>query len=114
MTTSTPAPDELTADEPWTITHHGQVATLQIRCNLEADDAFPLRRALSALTDAGCTELVFDLDDVSYIAHSAQAVIQDECKERKVTLRGINNRLRRVLRTDSVQLLDSVVEESAA
>jgi hypothetical protein len=68
---------------------------------------------LSELTDAGCTELVFDLVDVSYIAHSAQAVILDDSKQRKIILRGINKRLRRVLRTDSVQLL-AAVEESAA
>jgi hypothetical protein len=110
----TPTPEEPTSDEPWSITCADHVATIRLRCNIEADDAFPLRSALSALTDAGCTELVFELGDVSYIAHSAQAVIRDDSKHRKITVRDITTRLRRVLRTDSVQLLEAVIEESAA
>lgn len=103
-------PDE---SEPWSITCNDEVATVRILRDLDADDAFPLRNALAKLT-AGCTALVFDVDGAMYIAHSAQAVIRDECKGRKVAMRGITDRLRRVLRTDSVQLLEAVVEEPAA
>jgi hypothetical protein len=103
-------PDE---PEAWSVTCNDAVATVRILRDLDADDAFPLRNALAKLT-AGCTTLVFDVGDALYIAHSAQAVIRDECKGRKVAMRGITDRLRRVLRTDSVQLLDAVVEEPAA
>ena len=100
-------------DEPWSITRKDDVATIRILRDLDADVAFPLRNALAELT-VGCTALVFDVSKALYIAHSVQAVIRDECKERKVAMRGISDRLRRVLRTDSVQLLAAVVEEPAA
>jgi hypothetical protein len=103
-------PDE---PEAWSVACKNGVATIRILRDLDADDAFPLRNALAKLT-ADCTALVFDVGDALYIAHSAQAVIRDECKGRKVAMRGITDRLRRVLRTDSVQLLDAVVEEPAA
>ena len=109
MTTTDDAPEEAA----WSVTCHEGVATIRILRDLDADDAFPLRNALAKLT-ADCTSLVFDVGDALYIAHSAQAVIRDECKGRKVAIRGITDRLRRVLRTDSVQLLDAVVEEPAA
>jgi hypothetical protein len=104
-------------DEPqedaWSITCSGEQATIRLLRDLDADDAFPLRNAIAALT-TGCTALVFDVSDSLYIAHSAQVVIRDECKTRKVAMRGITDRLRRVLRTDSVQLLEAVAEEPAA
>ena len=102
-----------TLDVPWSVTCSNDVATIHILRDLDADDAFPLRNALAELT-TGCTALVFDVGEVLYIAHSVQAVILDECKGRKVVMRGITDRLRRVLRTDSVQLLAAVVEEPAA
>lgn len=101
------------SDEPWSVTCSDQIATIRLLRDLDADDAFPLRNALAELT-AGCTELVFDVGEALYIAHSAQAVIRDECKGRKVAMRGITDRLRRVLRTDNVQLLAAVIEEPAA
>jgi hypothetical protein len=103
------------ADEPeaWSVTCKDGLATVRILRDLDADDAFPLRNALAKLT-AGCTAMVFDVGKALYIAHSAQVVIRDECKARTVAMRGISDRLRRVLRTDSVQLLDAVVEEPAA
>jgi hypothetical protein len=107
------AVDDLDEPDPWSVTCKDEVATVRILRDLDADDAFPLRNALAKLT-AGCTALVFDVGEALYIAHSAQAVIRDECKGRKVAMRGITDRLRRVLRTDSVQLLDAVVEEPAA
>ncbi|MEY2420357.1 MAG: hypothetical protein QOI95_424 [Acidimicrobiaceae bacterium] len=100
-------------DEAWSVTCTNDLATIRLLRDLDADDAFPLRNALAKLT-AGCSALVFDVGEALYIAHSAQAVIRDECKARKVAMRGISDRLRRVLRTDSVQLLDAVVEEPAA
>jgi len=105
-------PDE-SFDDAWTITDAGGQATIQLLRDLDADDAFPLRNAL-AKVGVDATTLVFDVGAAFYIAHSAQVVIRDECKTRTVALRGINERLRRVLRTDSVQLLDAVVEEPAA
>lgn len=101
-------------DEAWSVTCSDQLATIRLLRDLEADDAFPLRSKLSELTADGCTELVFDVGEATYIAHSAQAVIRDDCKGRKVAMRGITERLRRVLRTDSVQLLSAVIEEPAA
>ena len=109
MTVADDQPD----DEAWSVTCDEGVATVRLLRDLDADDAFPLRNALAKLT-AGCTTLLFDVGDALYIAHSAQAVIRDECKTRKVAMRGITDRLRRVLRTDSVQLLDAVIEEPAA
>jgi hypothetical protein len=103
-------PDE---PEAWSITCADELATIRILRDLDADDAFPLRNAIAKLA-SGCTSLVFDVGDALYIAHSAQVVIRDECKTRTVAMRGITDRLRRVLRTDSVQLLDAVVEEPAA
>jgi hypothetical protein len=100
-------------EEGWSVTCSGEVATIRLLRDLDAEDAFPLRNAIAKLTE-GCTALVFDVGEALYIAHSAQAVIRDECKGRKVAMRGITDRLRRVLRTDSVQLLDAVVEEPAA
>jgi hypothetical protein len=105
--------DDPVEPEAWLVTCKDEVATVRILRDLDADDAFPLRNALAKLT-AGCTTLAFDVSEALYIAHSAQAVIRDECKGRKVAMRGITDRLRRVLRTDSVQLLDAVVEEPAA
>lgn len=109
MTTTDDTPEAAA----WSITCQDDVATVRVLRDLDADDAFPLRNALAKLT-AGCTSMVFDVEGALYIAHSAQAVIRDECKGRKVAMRGISDRLRRVLRTDSVQLLDAVVEEPAA
>ena len=100
-------------EESWSITCTDQRATIRLLRDLDADVAFPLRNALAKHT-ADCTELVFDVSEAMYIAHSAQAVIRDEAKARKVAMRGITDRLRRVLRTDSVQLLDAVIEEPAA
>jgi hypothetical protein len=105
--------DDQDEPEPWSVTCKDDVATVRILRDLDADDAFPLRNALAKLT-AGSASLVFDVGDALYIAHSVQAVIRDECKGRKVAMRGITDRLRRVLLTDSVQLLDAVVEEPAA
>jgi len=105
--------DDPAEPEAWSVVCKNGVATIRILRDLDADDAFPLRNALAKLT-ADCAALVFDVGDALYIAHSAQAVIRDECKGRKVAMRGITDRLRRVLRTDSVQLLDAVVEEPAA
>jgi hypothetical protein len=105
--------DDSAEEAAWSVTCDDGVATIRLLRDLDADDAFPLRNALAKLT-AGCTALVFDVGDALYIAHSAQAVIRDECKGRKVAMRHITDRLRRVLRTDSVQLLDAVVEEPAA
>ena len=107
------ATDEAPEAAAWSVTSQDGVATIRVLRDLDADDAFPLRNALAKLT-AGCTSLVFDVGEALYIAHSAQAVIRDECKGRTVAMRGITDRLRRVLRTDSVQLLDAVVEEPAA
>jgi hypothetical protein len=108
----TPLEDPL-EEAPWSVTCKDGLATVRLLRDLDADDAFPLRNALAKLT-VGCTALVFDVGEALYIAHSAQAVIRDECKGRKVAMRGITDRLRRVLRTDSVQLLEAVVEEPAA
>jgi hypothetical protein len=105
-------PDE-PLDEGWAITEAGGQATIRLLRDLDADDAFPLRNAIAKI-GVECTALVFDVGVAFYIAHSAQVVIRDECKTRTVAMRGINERLRRVLRTDSVQLLDAVVEEPAA
>ena len=102
-----------TLDVPWSVSRSDDVATIRILRDLDADDAFPLRNALAKLT-GGCTALVFDVGEVLYIAHSVQAVILEECKGRTVAMRAITERLRRVLRTDSVQLLAAVVEEPAA
>jgi hypothetical protein len=99
-------------DLAWSVTRDGESATIRLIRDLDADDAFPLRNAIAKLTN--CTALVFDVGEATYIAHSAQAVIRDECKARKVAMRGISERLRRVLRTDSVQLLEAVIEEPAA
>jgi hypothetical protein len=97
-------------DRGWSIACDGNVATTTLLRDLNAEDAFPLRNALAQQT-AGCTELVFDVSSATYVAHSVQAVIRAECLDRtKVTLSGITDRLRRVLRTDSVQLLDAVLE----
>ena len=100
------------APAAWSVTREGESATIHLLRDLDADDAFPLRNALAKLTN--CTALVFDVGEALYIAHSAQAVIRDECKARTVAMRGISDRLRRVLRTDSVQLLAAVIEEPAA
>lgn len=100
-------------DEGWAITEVKGQATIRLLRDLDADDAFPLRNALAKVSGE-CTAFVFDVNAVFYIAHSAQVVIREECKTRAVSMRGINERLRRVLRTDSVQLLDTVVEEPAA
>jgi hypothetical protein len=100
-------------DEAWSVTCEDGRATIELLRDLDADAAFPLRNSLAKLTQ-GCTELVFDVGDVMYLAHSVQAVIRDECSTRSVSMRGITDRLRRVLRTDSVQLLEAVSEEPAA
>lgn len=100
-------------DEAWSVTCNEGRATIGLLRDLDADEAFPLRNSLARLTQ-GCTELVFDVDKVTYLAHSVQAVIRDECNTRTVSMRGITDRLRRVLRTDSVQLLAKVIEEPAA
>jgi hypothetical protein len=105
--------DDTDEPEAWSVTCKDGLATIRILRDLDADDAFPLRNALAKLT-VGCTALVFDVGEALYIAHSAQVVIRDECKARTVAMRGITDRLRNVLRTDSVQLLDAVVEEPAA
>ncbi|MEY2448135.1 MAG: hypothetical protein QOH79_1611 [Acidimicrobiaceae bacterium] len=102
-----------TPDEAWSITIAEGRAEIRLLRALDADDAFPLRNALADLT-AGCASLVFDVGAALYIAHSAQVVIREECKTRPVAMRGITERLRRVLRTDSVQLLAAVIEEPAA
>jgi hypothetical protein len=108
----TPLDDQ---DEPpaWSVTCDDGLATIVILRDLDADDAFPLRNALAKLT-TGCAALMFDVSEAKYIAHSAQGVIRDECKTRAVALRGITDRLRSVLRTDSVQLLEAVAEAPAA
>jgi hypothetical protein len=100
-------------DAGWTIAEAKGQAVVNLLRDLDAVDAFPLRNALAKMSDAS-TPLVFDVNAVTYIAHSAQVVIREECKTRTVTLRGISDRLRRVLRTDSEQLLEAVVEEPAA
>jgi hypothetical protein len=111
--TSQGGPEDDAADDRWSVTCTGGTATIRLLRDLDADDAFPLRNALATLT-SGCSSLVFEVGEATYIAHSAQAVIRDECKARKVTMRGITDRLRRVLRTDRVQLLAAIVEEPAA
>jgi hypothetical protein len=101
-------------DEPWSVKSRGTKATITIDRDLEADDAFALRAALAALVADDCTGVVFDVVNVNYLAHSVQAAIRDEAKRHEVTLRGVTDRLRRILSTDNVQLLTKVSEEAAA
>ncbi len=100
-------------NEGWSVTVGPGTTTIKLQRDLDADDAFPLRATLAELTEAGCTDLVYDVADISYIAHSAQTVIRDDCKRRDVTLLDITDRLRRTLTKDRVQLLTVVTEETS-
>jgi hypothetical protein len=88
-------------------------AIIKVQRDLDADDAFPLRATLAELTEAGCTDLVYDVADIFYIAHSAQTVIRDDCKRREVILLDVTDRLRRTLTKDRVQLLTVVTEQTS-
>ena len=100
-------------NEGWSVTVGAATATITLQRDLDADDAFPLRATLAELTEAGCTDLVYDVADISFIAHSAQSVIRDDCKGRDVTLLDITDRLRRILTKDRVQLLTVVTEQTS-
>jgi hypothetical protein len=98
-------------EDGWVVAVTGDVATIRLLRNLDADDAFSLRATVARLVEGGCTGFVFDVHGANYIAHSAQSVIREARKRSAVSMRGISDRLRRTLQSDRIGLLGAVTEE---
>jgi hypothetical protein len=94
------------SEDGWSVDETDGAATIHVLRDLDADDAFTLRAALTSLAAAGCRRFVFDVAEVGFIAHSPQVVIRDLHKGgRGVAFTGLSSRLRRTLASDRCDLL---------